>query len=80
MPDRDLKYPVKIYANKGFYKAVNALVQICRKAMCRRVSVLGLGSNLNCRTESHATKPSHHFCARGWVDFLRRHRYAATLF
>ena len=52
MADRDLKYPIKIYANKGFYKAVYALAQICRKAMCGRVSVLGLGSKLNCLTES----------------------------
>ena len=52
MPDRDLKYLVKINANKGFYKAVPALAQICRKAMCGWVSVLGLGSKLKCLTES----------------------------
>ena len=67
MPDRDLKYPVKIYANKGFYKAVlllswPALAQICSIARCGWVSVLVLIHILNCRTESLATKPSHHFC------------------
>ena len=46
-------------------RSVPKLSQICRIAKCGWVSVFSLSHNIYSRTESHATKPSHHFCARG---------------